>query len=364
MKLLDRYLLAELAAPFAFGVAAFTAILLASTVLFHLVTEMVHYGLSPPLVAQVLALRLPEMVFYTFPMSMLLASLMAFGRLANDHEFVAFKAAGVSVYRMMAPVLAMAALVSVCTVALDETLVPAATWRAKTLLYEATHKQQLPLAREHVFYNEMDGDALVRSFYARAFDGERMHDVVVQEFENNRLVRLIQAKEALPQPDGWRFEQGTLYQVDGQGEFRYVAHFQSQRVVLGKSLLELSRENRMATEMNARELAEHIHRLAATGAQGREINELRVLWHQKFAVPFACLVFALVGAPMGLAPQRGSGAIGLGLSVLVIFVYYVLMFVSMALGQTGALSAGTAAWLPNVVAGALGLAQLRRLARY
>jgi lipopolysaccharide export system permease protein len=363
MKLIDRYVLAELAAPFAFGVGAFTAILLASTVLFHLVTEMVHHGLPVLLVSQILVLRLPEIVFYSFPMAMLLASLMAFGRLSNDMEVVAFKAAGVSLYRLLAPALAMAAVVSVCTVALNEYLVPAAAWRAKTLLYEATHKTQLPLARDHVFYSEMSGDVLLRSFYAAHFDGERMPDVVGQQFEGNRLVRLIQAKEAVPLADGWQFEKGTLYQIDANGDFRYVAHFERQRVVLGATLLALGRENRVATEMNARELADHIRMVKATGGQGRELDELRVLWHQKFSVPFACFVFALVGAPMGLGPQRSSGAIGLGLSVLVIFVYYVLMFVAMALGQTGSLSPWLAAWLPNGVAGSLGAWQLQRLAR-
>jgi lipopolysaccharide export system permease protein len=364
MKLLDRYILSELAAPFAFGVAAFTGILTASAVLFHLVTEMVRYGLPAALVMQILLLRIPEMVFYTFPMSMLLASLMAFGRMANDFEIVALKAVGVSLYRMMLPLLIMATLVSMATILLDEYIVPAAAWRAKSLLYEATHKQQLPQSRDHVAYNEMRDDALVRAFYARNFDGQAMHDVVVQEFADNHLIRLIQAKLAVPVPDGWRFEQGTLYQVDGVGDFRYVAHFATQKVVLGAALLDLSRENRLASEMNANELAAHIRRLEATGAQGREINELRVLWQQKFSVPFACFVFALVGAPMGLSPQRGSGALGLGLSVLVIFVYYILMFVSMAMGQTGTLPPIVAAWLPNGVAASLGAIQLRRLARY
>ena len=130
--------------------AAFTAILLAATVLFHLVTEMVHYGLPLLLVLHVLVLRLPEMVFYTFPMAMLLATLMAFGRLSNDQELTAFKAAGASLYRMMVPVLGLAAVVAIATVVLEETLVPAAAWQAKSLLYEAIHRTQLPLAREHV----------------------------------------------------------------------------------------------------------------------------------------------------------------------------------------------------------------------
>lgn len=364
MKILDRYILTELAAPFAFGVAAFTGIMTASTVLFHLVTLMVQHGLPIVLVLQILALRLPEMIFYTFPMSMLLASLLAFGRLSGDGEITAYKAAGVSLFRIMAPVIAFAVTVSATTIALNEVLVPAASWHAKRLLYEATHKQELPIARDHLFYNEMGTDGqLRRLFYARHFDGHRMQDVVVQEFEANKLVRIVQAAEAAPTDDGWTFSKGVIYQTDANGEYRFTVRFDSQRIALGEALLALSRENREPMEMNASELKAHIGRLVAAGQVGREINELQVQWHQKFAVPFASLVFALVGAPMGLRPQRTNSSIGLGVSILVIFIYYILMFVCMATGQIGAVPPVLAAWLPNVVAAGLGVFFLFKQAR-
>jgi lipopolysaccharide export system permease protein len=364
VKILDRYILSELFAPFVFGVAAFTAILTASSVLFYLVTLMVRHGLPIGLVVEILALRVPEMIFYTFPMSMLLATLLAFGRLSGDGEITAFKAAGVSLYRIMIPVVSFAVLVSVATIALNEYLVPAANWRAKNLLHEATHKQQLPISRDHVFYNEMEGGQLKRIFYARHFDGAHMLDVVVQEFENNKLVRLVQAKEASPTENGWRFDQGVIYQDDDQGEYRYTVRFDTQKIALGEALLSLGRENRLPTEMNAHDLAEHIDRLIATGQSGNTINELKVQWHQKFSVPFASLIFALVGAPLGLRPQRSTSSIGLGLSILVIFAYYILMFLGMAMGQTGALSPLVGAWAPNVLAGAIGVYFLRQVARH
>jgi lipopolysaccharide export system permease protein len=246
-------------------------------------------------------------------------------------------------------------LVSGATIALNEVLVPAASWHAKRLLYEATHKQQLPVARDHLFYNEMGDDGqLRRLFYARHFDGHRMQDVVVQEFEQNKLVRIVQAAEAAPTDDGWRFTRGVVYQTDEHGEYRFTVRFDSQRIALGEALLALSRENREPMEMNATELKAHISRLQATGQVGREINELQVQWHQKFAVPFASLVFALVGAPMGLRPNRSNSGIGLGVSILVIFIYYILMFVCMAMGQIGAVAPVLAAWLPNVVASGMG----------
>lgn len=364
MKILDRYILAELAAPFVFGVAAFTAILTASSVLFYLVTLMVRHGLPVGLVIEILALRVPEMVFYTFPMSMLLATLLAFGRMSGDGEITAFKAAGVSLYRIMIPVVFFASVVSVATIALNEYMVPAANWRAKNLLHEATHKQQLPVSRDHVFYNEMEGGQLKRFFYARHFDGSHMQDVIVQEFENNRLVRLVQAKEATPTDHGWRFDQGVIYQVDEKGEYRYTVRFDTQKIALGEALLALGTENRLPTEMNAHDLAAHIDRLIATGQTGNTINELKVQWHQKFSVPFASLIFALVGAPLGLRPQRSTSSIGLGLSILVIFAYYILMFLGMAMGQTGAMSPFLGAWMPNVIAGAIGVYFLRRVARH
>jgi lipopolysaccharide export system permease protein len=362
LKILDVYILAELLGPFAFGVGAFTAILGASTVLFELVRLMVSYGLAPALVGQIFALRLPEMIFYTFPMSMLLASLLAFGRLSGDGEITAFKAAGVSLFRLMAPVLGFAIAVSLLTIALNEYAVPAASWRAENLLYEATHKRQLPLSRDHLFYHEMQGDSLKRLFYAARFDGLRMHDVVVQEFEENHLVRIIQASEAAPTEGGWNFFKGVIYQVDSQGDYRYTVHFQVTKVALGGALLALSRESRQPIEMSAQELQTHIKQLQATGQSGSSLNELRVQLQQKFAIPFASLVFALVGAPLGLRPQRASSGIGLGISILVIFIYYVLMFFGMAMGETGALPPWLAAWLPNLVAGGIGLFQLRRLA--
>lgn len=363
MKLLDRYVLAELFAPFGFGVTAFTAILLATTVMFHLVTMMVRHGLPGWLVAEVMVLRLPETAFFTFPMAVLLATLLGFGRLAGDGELTALRAAGVSVVRLTMPAMGFALAVTLATLALNELVVPAAAYRAKTLMYEATHQRALPVAREHLFYPERENDELKRFFYARRFDGSRMQDVVVQEFEAGRLVRLVQAQEASPMPDGWHFHRGVIQQVDENGEFRYTIRFAEQRIALGADLLQLGRENRAPQEMSARELAAHMDRLAHTGASHRELAELGVLWHQRLAVPFAAVVFALLGASMGIRPQRASPGVGLGVSILVIFAYYVVMFVAMALGQTGQLAPWLAAWAPNLVCGGVAAWRLRALAQ-
>lgn len=360
--IVDRYLIVELLGPFLFGVGAFTAIMTATSVLFELITLMVRFGLPIVTVLQIIALRLPEMAFYTFPMSMLLASLLAFGRLSGDSEITALKACGVSLFRIMAPVALISLLVSGATVALNEYVVPSAEWAAKNILYEAQHQKRLPTSRDNVFYQELEEGRLKRVFYARSFDGEVMRDVLVQEFEGERLDRIIHADRARYDTGAWTFYEGTLYQMAENGEYRFFARFKEQQVRLREALLSLSSERRTPTEMNVRELKEHISRLEESGSQGSGLNELRVQLHQKLSVPFASMVFMLVGAPLGLRPHRSSSSLGLGLSILIIFVYYLAMFTFMALGQTGHLPPVLAAWMPNILGAALGLGLIARAA--
>lgn len=364
IRIIDRYLISELLGPFFFGVGAFTAIMTATSVLFELISLMVRFGLPMLTVLQVVLLRLPEMVFYTFPMSMLLASLLAFGRLSQDNEITVLKACGVSLYRIMAPFALVSLLVGVATVALNEYVVPKADWAAKNILYEAQHQQKLPTTRSNVFYQELEQGRLKRVFYARQFDGQVMRGVLVQEFEGDRLDRIIHADHARFAGGAWTFVDGTLYQLADNGEYRFFARFSEQRVPLRPALMDLSQERRAPTEMTMRELGAHLQRLEAAGERGSSLNELRVQWHQKLSVPFASLVFMLVGAPLGLRPNRSSSSLGLGLSILIIFGYYLAMFTFMAMGQTGAMPPVLAAWMPNILGGAMGAGLIALAARH
>ncbi len=363
LSIIDRYLIIEMLGPFFFGVAAFTAIMTATSVLFNLITMMVRFGLPLSVVLEVLALRLPEMAFYTFPMSMLLASLLAFGRLSGDSEITALKACGVSLFRIMAPVVVVSLMISGATVALNEFVVPHADWAAKNILYEAQNKRKMPTARDNVFYQEMEEGRLKRFFYARSFDGQAMRGVLVQEFEGDRLDRIIRADHAEWKPGGWTFFDGEMYQTGENGEYRFFVRFKEQVVALKESLLTLSQEQRAPTEMNIRELSQHIGLLKSSGQHGGTINELEVQLHQKLSVPFASLIFMMVGAPLGLRPNRSSSSIGLGLSILIIFVYYIIMFIFMAMGQAGHLVPWLAAWMPNLIGAAVGGALIAQKAR-
>ena len=100
-----------------------------------------------------------------------------------------------------------------------------------------------------------------------------------------------------------------------------------------------------------RELSKYIKLKTKMGA---ETTDLKIQFHLKGAIPFACLVFVLLGAPLGLSPQRSASSIGLGISVLIIFTYYILTFVGMAIGELKFFSPVIAAWSSNILTGGIG----------
>jgi lipopolysaccharide export system permease protein len=85
--------------------------------------------------------------------------------------------------------------------------------------------------------------------------------------------------------------------------------------------------------------------------------------YQRYTIPFASLVFALIAVPLGLQPNRTSSSIGFGLSVVIILVYYTVMTISTTLGKGGSIPPVIGAWLPNVLGTIIGLYLLRKAAR-
>lgn len=374
--LLWRYFFSEMALPFLFGVVAFTSIGTAIGSLFELVRLIAEKGLPIHLAAQLYLLQAPRIIVLTFPMSTLLATLLAYGRLSGDSEITALRSCGVSVYRLVAPAIALSLIVTAGTFAFNELVVPQANQRAATILQTALEQKGLqPRENEDILYREFgeisvqkpDGQfdtesVLQRLFYARRFDGETMFGITVLDFSQSDFNQIILAEQGVWQPDdnSWLFSQGTSYIVDAEGGYRNILNFEQQRVALPRTPLDIG-FSPSVEEMTITQLQQFI-RMEEIDGTPRRLRQLQVQLHLKYAIPFICITFALVGAPLGLRSQRSSSTLGLGLSILIIFGFYILAFVSQALGQTGTLSPAVAAWLPNLIVGGVGASLIYRAA--
>ena len=126
LKRLDIYIMKEITNVFLFGVIAFSSIFAGVGIIPNLVSEASNYGLELKTVVALFVGRVPQLMVYTFPMSILLASLQVFGRLSNDSEITAFRSGGVSLNRIIRPALFMGLMVSLLALTFNEQLVPKA----------------------------------------------------------------------------------------------------------------------------------------------------------------------------------------------------------------------------------------------
>lgn len=348
MKLLDRYLLRELVWPFLFGVAAFTIVFLAANVLFRL-TELLAQGrLGLWEAAKLLVFSMPWFMRFTFPMAMLLGGLLSLSRLSGEQETVAMAAGGVSFARLMVPFAFAGLVVSLVTLTFDETVSPAAESASQRILAAAGEAQTDSQGVVLLGYRNGRLVSLLHAARLNVREGT-MRDLILIVGEPGRPRMVVSAESARWQGRTWRFYDGKM--MFPLNEMKPTVSFGKRGIEMDfrSTPQEIAQRQRKAAEMTWRELRAMIARLKASGAPTAQVTEMLVELHNKIAVPFASLVFALLAAPLAIRPQRSSRAWGFGLSLLVIFVYYVIWSYLGALAEGRVVPPWAAAWAPNVM---------------
>jgi lipopolysaccharide export system permease protein len=327
-------------------------------VLFNLMEEAVRFQIPAELFLKILLLRVPEMLFFTLPMSVLFATLITLGRWVLEQELLALRLLGWSLWRVLIPILSGALAVASLTLVLNETLIPPAVWQARELRhYAMTRQRSLPIEQEHLLYREYAKGKLVRLVYAERAQGTLLEKVWVQEFVEGELSLVLRARQARWEGPAWRFEQGDLLRFEAFPSRRpMVASFASYLLPIAPTLGEWASESRQPAEMNLGELGRHI---AAMKKTGQAPLALQVRWHQKLAIPASAVVFAALA--LGLTGQSlRSRAQGFGLSLLVIFGFYLFLAIGTALGDVGKIPAWLGAWLPHGIGSTLALFLIQR----
>ena len=360
LRLTTRLILDAVSGPFFFGILIFTLIFVAGDLLFQAAKLIIERGVALGVVLRLFFYRLPEVMILTLPMSSLLAALLGMSTLAGGSELIALKSLGVPFKRILRPVIFASLIVSIAAISLNETLVPMTSVAADRLMRYEIMKNQAAAVQEKVFLKTEEKGALKRVLYIDRMDTSQgvMSGVIIHEFENDRMVRTLTAqkgvwqKESKDAPGQWWIEDGRLYDVKEDGQVNLLLKFSRQILALNLSPEQLQRSTRKPADMSAHELWAYIKQADAIGANGRNLSRLWVMFHLKLAVPWACVIMAVLGAGFG-AVQKGRGrsgsGVGFGISVVIVFAYYVVMSMCRALGESGALPALLAGWMPNLI---------------
>ncbi|MBS3811919.1 MAG: LptF/LptG family permease [Halanaerobiales bacterium] len=351
IKILDKYLIKEVSKPFIMGVFTITIILLGNY-LFQLTDLIIVKNVPIALVAELLFYKLPDVVVETFPIAILFATMTGIGRLSRESEITAFRMGGVSLYRLIIPVLIVGIIVSAFTFVLNEEIVPWSNHEAQNIIRQTILKDAMPSLEEEVFFKGPKG----RLFYIKSYDEEQgiIENIVIYDTKGSDDINypeVITASQGIIEEDQWRLKEGLIHRYNEDGNIIMESRFQNMEIQITEEMRDIYSNQRTTKEMSREELSRQINLFQKSGIN---VNSLLVDYHLKLSEPLTAFIFVLIGVPLSLV-NKESKTLNIIMTIVIIFLYYLILSVSRSLGRNFLLSPLMAAWLPNIIFFVVGL---------
>ena len=357
-RILDEYVIREFATTFLLVQASFVLLVIVFT-FFDLVGDILRNHIPLTTVGAYLVNLTPSMIYQIAPLAVLIAALVTFGVLNRNSEIVAMKATGISLYRLVVPIVSIAVILAVSLFLFDQYYLPQANRKQEAL--RATIKGRPPQTflnpdRKWIFGQPRPGEP-GRIFYYQFFDPDRAEfaNLSVFEFDPStfQLTRRIFAERVAWDADAgaWRFEKGWVRDLKGADVTEYRDFTATTFSEIHEAPDYFTKEDLEAQEMNFGQLDNYIRDLRQSGF---DTMRLRVeLWH-KLAYPLVAVVMAVLAIPFALSMGRRGSLSGIAVAIAVALAYFMVDGLFSALGNVNYLPSGVAAWSSDVLFGLVG----------
>ncbi|HAQ61299.1 TPA: hypothetical protein DCR49_04760 [Candidatus Delongbacteria bacterium] len=371
MRIINFYILKEHIFPFfmSLGMILFIFVL---NIIMKMMTTFVGKGLDLLVILEFFYLSLGWILALAIPMSVLVASLMAYGRLSQDNEWSVMQSSGISIYQVMAPAIIAGIFLSFGMFYFHNNILPEMNHQSKILKSSITKKKPLAAIEPGIFVTDIPGFVIK----AQQVDNERNELFKIILLENSRtgkFRRTITADRGkLVYDQGIKryritLNDGEIANLDPQkpdGYFRSkFSKMELTKEVSGIDFEVNDKNNYGDREKSADSLKAKIVRLKRDNASAILISQVEVEYHKKFALSFACIVMILIGAPLGLMSGRGGLGGSATMSILVFMVYWLFLISGEDLADRGKLDPFYAMWNANIIIGILGLVLIRYASR-
>ena len=355
MKILDRYVIREVLLPFVIALLVFTFILIVPSMMQY-AEAFIAKGVSTTVVLRAMATLLPSSLALSIPSALLIALLIAFGRLSADREFVAMQACGVSVARLLWPVGILSVVGWATTSYVMIEALPDANQAFRQIAFNVLAERAEGEVKPRIFFTEFP-DLVI---YVRDIPQEGgWNDVFMADNTPGRPQAIYLVKHGRVVLDAKRrtvemvLEDGTRHVANADGTYQVVKFARQVVSVNPDVVFPRGGPTKGDPEMTIAELRQ---RAAELEAQGMSSHNQVMAIHRKFAIPVACLVFGVIGLALGATNRRdgklGSFVFGLG----VIFAYYIPLTLGPALAKGHLIPPWLAVWAPNIILSLVGAA--------
>ena len=365
MRLLSRTLFLEILSSAALGCALFTLVLFLDLTR-PLFAFLVRDSGSPKLVAELFALVLPQALPYAIPLGVLVATLITLSRMSSDGEITAMRAAGVSGRRVAPPILAFGFLMMLVAAAASLWLTP---WsiRERTRIQNQLISGQLTAEVQPRVFQEQFPNSILYISDMPSNANTRWHRIflfdITPSSDRGDSPRLTLATEAIAVPDA---AQNRIQLSLSNASTYDVSKDPSEYKVSSSPAHDMILQAKPNDPLPSRPVAEMdtgpLYKLAYLNLTDRERTlEARIELNQRLALPFACMLLALTGIPLGVGSRRAGKSSAYVLTVALALLYFTGLINAINLGRQGILPAGLAVWMPNLVFAVLGFSLLTRL---
>jgi len=350
MTILDRYLVKKFVFNLFFGITAFVVIFLVVDLIEN-IDKFIDRGASLFLVLLYYIYFIPQIISLTLPVAMLLACLFSLGNMSQHNEIVAQKSAGISMYRLFLPLYILSLIISIFAGLFNEQIVPEANQRRLDIYrYDIQNNPRNTDAKRNNIYLQDEKNRKVSVSFYNGLKSEAIR-VSIQYFDGPRLLRRIDAKKMRWENQTWVMYNATERILENKIDVvkDHTKLDMPELKFKPANLLELQKQ---PEEMSYAELKKFVDEMAEIGGVVRKwIVEL----HLKISYPFANFVIILFGAPIAAHKRRSGVAVGIGISLLVCFIYFLFIRTGQVLGHQGTLEPWLAAWIGNMIFGVMGI---------
>jgi len=351
--ILDDYVLRGFAFYFALIVAAFLTLLLVFT-LFELLSDILRNQISPLTVGEYLLNVVPYFLYSTTPLSMLLAVLVTFGLLQRSNEITAIKATGISLYRIIIPVLIVSAMVAGVLFLSDQLYLPYTNKRQDALRNQIKGKPaQTYLRPDRKWIFGQHYDIYYYQFFdpdRNVFDGVSVFQFDPHTFQITHRITAVRAHWS-DSMGRWIYEEGWERSLKGSAIDNYRKFDVATYPELAEAPAYFKKEIKQSSEMSYDELRNYIHDLEESGF---DVVRLRVQLQKKIAYPLITLVMAVLAIPFALSAGKRSAIAGVATAIGIGVVYWTINGLFEAMGNLSQLPPTVAAWSPDLVFGFIG----------
>ncbi|MBU4311668.1 MAG: LptF/LptG family permease [Candidatus Omnitrophica bacterium] len=363
MRILDRYIIKNFLMPFFYCLSLFVFLYIIIDLFGHL--DEILKNKVPILILQEYYLSMvPFIILHTAPVASLISTIYVISAMNKHDEIIAMRASGINIFRILTPFISIGIAISISIFAVSEKIVPMAMKNAHAIKENYIEKEKKGEAENKKTINNIamygKGNRLI---FIESYDMDTSTAkgiTLLEQDKTGNVGEKINAQEGKWTGVDWELSNLLIYKLDEKGKIEGNPSFFESKNITIESPKELISKGTNYEFMSFRDLSNYINNFS--NASPEIINKLRVDLHQKISFPFMSLVIILIGSGFAIkVKRRGKTAaiVGMGMGIVLGFVYYALMATFIALGKGGILPAAISAHLANIIFGSLGLVLIR-----